>query len=237
MVGWLFVHSNDVVFGASSSRFRLVLLSFSTERLCLILVRDLWQCFAVKEKTDQELLAMVLRTQFDRVANMSFVEIIQAGKSELGLTDVAYDRLMAGIELGKRVAEPKTNYNTRISSTRIATEFCRVRFARLISEGLQEEFHVVTLDTKHRMIGSHQITVGTLDASLVHPREVFKPAIKDSASCILLVHNHPSGDPSPSREDHAVTRRLTDAGNTIGITVLDHIVVAKEGCVSVREYG
>ncbi|WP_390621602.1 JAB domain-containing protein [Roseimaritima sediminicola] len=195
----------------------------------------LCQYEVVKEKSDQELLSIVLRKQFCRVAGRSFREIVQAGKSELGLTDIAYARLMAGIELGKRVSEPKANYNVKITSTSLATHFCSTHFARLIAEGLQEEFHIVTLDTKHRMIDSHRISVGTLDASLVHPREVFRPAIKDASSAILLAHNHPSGDPTPSREDHMVTDRLMEAGKMIGITVLDHIVLAREGCVSVRE--
>lgn len=197
----------------------------------------LWHSCKVREKSDQELLSMVLRTQFSRVADKSVLEIVQAGKSELGLTDIAYARLMAGIELGKRVAEPKANYNTKITSPQLAAEFCRVHFARLIAEGLQEEFHVVTLNTKHRMIDSHLITVGTLDASLVHAREVFRPAIRDSSSAILLVHNHPSGDPTPSREDQTVTEHLTKVGTMVGITVLDHVVVAREGCISIREYG
>ena len=191
---------------------------------------------SVKEKSDQELLSIVLRTQFSRVVGMNVREIVQSGQSELGLTNIAYDRLMAGIELGRRVAEPAANYNMKITSTQLATEFCKVHFARLINKGRQEEFHVVTLDTKHRMIGSHRITVGTLDASLVHPREVFRPAIKDSSSAILLAHNHPSGDPTPSREDRMVTERITDAGGLLGITVLDHIVLGRENCVSVREF-
>ena len=85
------------------------------------------------------------------------------------------------------------------------------------------------------MIATHQITVGTLDASLVHPREVFRSAIKDAASSIILAHNHPSGDATPSREDRAVTDRLTDAGKLIGIDVLDHIVMGSESIVSIRE--
>lgn len=190
----------------------------------------------MEDKSDHELLAMVLRTQFRRVADRSMDEILTSGKAELGLTDAAYGCLMAGIELGKRIAEPKANYNVRITSTQLATEFCGAHFARLIVEGTREEFHIVTLNTKLRIIGSHQISIGTLDASLVHPREVFKVAIRDSASCILLVHNHPSGDPTPSREDRFVTDKLTDVGETIGISVLDHIVVAKEGCISIREY-
>ena len=196
----------------------------------------LCQSHSVNENSNQELLAIVLRRQYERVADKGFGEIVQSGHAELGLTKLAYDQLMAGIELGKRAAEPKANYNVRISSTQAATDFCKAHFARLIAEGLQEEFHIVTLDTKHRMINSHLITVGTLDASLVHPREVFRPAIKDASSAILCVHNHPSGDPTPSREDRQVTDQLTDVGKTIGISVLDHIVVAKEGCVSLREF-
>lgn len=187
------------------------------------------------EKSDEELLVLVLRSQYERVAGKDVREIAAAAKAELGLTDLAYDRLMAGIELGKRVAEVKVNYNVRLTSTFEAVSFCSTHFARLIGEGLQEEFHVVTLDTKHRMIDSHLITRGTLDASLVHPREVFRPAIKDASSSVLLAHNHPSGDPTPSREDHQITDRLTDAGKLIGITVLDHIVIAKERCLSIRE--
>ena len=189
----------------------------------------------MKEKSDKELLALVLRSQVERLADKTIREISQATRHELPLTAIAYDRLMAGIELGKRVAESKATYSEKITSTKTAIEFCKAHFTRLIAEGLQEEFHIVTLDTKHRMIDSHRITVGTLDASLVHPREVFRPAIKDASSSILLAHNHPSGDPTPSREDHQVTNQLTEAGKLIGISVLDHIVLAKEDCVSIRE--
>jgi DNA repair protein RadC len=123
----------------------------------------------------------------------------------------------------------------KITSTREAIQYCQAEFAYLASEAVQEEFHIVTLDTKHKPIRTHRITVGTLDASLVHPREVFRPAIRDAASAVILVHNHPSGDPTPSREDRQVTQQLTEAGKLIGITVLDHIVVAKEDAVSLRE--
>lgn len=173
---------------------------------------QLWHDIRVKEKSDNELLALILRSQVDRVSGKKVSEIVQASRRELNLTGIAYDRLMAGIELGKRIAESKAEYGGKITSTQEAIAFCRARFARLIAEGLQEEFHVVTLDTKHRMIDTHQISVGTLNASLVHPREVFRPAIKDACSAILLAHNHPSGDPTPSREDHKVTEQLTEAG-------------------------
>jgi DNA repair protein RadC len=91
-----------------------------------------------------------------------------------------------------------------------------------------EKFLIVTLDTKLKAIGLHVITSGTLDASLVHPREVFAPAILASASSIILVHNHPSGDLVPSRQDNEVTDRLRKVGELLGIQVVDHIIVGHE---------
>lgn len=88
----------------------------------------------------------------------------------------------------------------------------------------QEQFIVACLDTKHRVQCVVKVTVGTLDASLVHPREVFKPAFIEGSAAILLSHNHPSGNPEPSREDILVTDRLTEAGRLLGINVLDHII-------------
>ncbi len=88
----------------------------------------------------------------------------------------------------------------------------------------QEKFVVACLDTKHRVQCVVIVTVGTLDASLVHPREVFKPAFIEGSSAVVLSHNHPSGSTTPSREDHEVTNRLTEAGKLLGITVLDHII-------------
>ena len=81
------------------------------------------------------------------------------------------------------------------------------------------------------------VSQGTLTASLVHPREVFRPALREAAAAIVLVHNHPSGDPTPSREDREVTRRLAEAGEILGVRVLDHIVIAETGFRSLREEG
>ncbi|QDT08407.1 RadC family protein [Planctomycetes bacterium K23_9] len=155
-------------------------------------------------------------------------------------TQSSYATIMAGIELGRRVAsadQTDPNESVKITSTHAAIEYCQREFSRLAHDAVQEEFHIVTLDTKHKPIRTHRITVGTLDASLVHPREVFRPAIRDAASAVLLVHNHPSGDPTPSRQDLQVTDRLTEAGKLIGINVLDHIIVARQNCLSIREAG
>lgn len=154
-------------------------------------------------------------------------------------TQASFSQIMAGIELGRRIAQVEAGKNeplNKITSTQEAIAFCEKQFARLAIDGVQEEFHIVTLDTKHKPIHAHRVTVGTLDASLVHPREVFRPAIRDAASAVILVHNHPSGDPTPSREDHQVTDQLTEAGKMLGINVLDHIIVAKERTLSIREY-
>jgi DNA repair protein RadC len=155
-----------------------------------------------------------------------------------GIGPEEYRKLMSAIELGRRVAEAKQQARSpsnAITSSGAALDFCRERFLRLATDAVQEEFHIVTLTTKHRVIRTHQVSVGVLSASLVHPREVFRPAIRDSAAAIIAVHNHPSGEPKPSKEDYAVTERLERAGETIGIDLLDHIVVARNGAESIRE--
>lgn len=93
------------------------------------------------------------------------------------------------------------------------------------------------LDGRHRVLRESQISLGTLTASLVHPREVFRPAITAAAAALVLAHNHPSGDPAPSAEDMRVTRRLVEAGEVIGIRVVDHVIVAEEGFYSFQENG
>jgi DNA repair protein RadC len=153
------------------------------------------------------------------------------------VSSVAYCQIMAGVELGRRVesALNASGVKEKINSTQAAKEYCQRHFSRLAHDACQEEFHIVTLDTKLQPIRRHRITVGTLDASLVHPREVFRAAIRDAASAILLLHNHPSGDATPSRQDREVTDRLRRSGELLGINVIDHIIVAKDQTVSLAE--
>jgi DNA repair protein RadC len=191
------------------------------------------------EQSTEDLLAVLLRSgkHAAAIAELPIDNLKGATWRELGVTRAAYTRLMAGIELGRRVAEAKDEYQQpkKLNSAVAAIEFCRIHFARLIDESLQEQFHIITLNTRMGVINTHRITIGTLDASLVHPREVFRPAIKDSASSLILAHNHPSGDPTPSPEDFSVTDRLSKAGELVGISVVDHIVMGKFGLVSVKE--
>lgn len=153
--------------------------------------------------------------------------------------ETAFCQIMAGIELGRRVAEAKSQVEPRprIQSTDDAREYCRTQFRRLAIDAKHEEFHIVLLNTRYEPIGSHRVSSGTLDASLVHPREVFRPAIKEAAKAILLVHNHPSGDPTPGEQDIRVTRRLNEVAKLVGIDVLDHLVVAAQGTYSLRDAG
>ena len=177
------------------------------------------------------------------VEKLGLRKLADAGSAEIqeicqGMTPNAIQRLMAGVEIGLRIAELKTEYESspRITSPATAIQFCRQQFGRLARESKQEEFWMVTLNTKNQPIDCHQITVGTLRNSLVHPREVFRPAIRDAANCILVVHNHPSGDPTPSDQDISVTERLEQTAEIIGIPVIDHIIVAGEKAVSIQEW-
>jgi DNA repair protein RadC len=101
----------------------------------------------------------------------------------------------------------------------------------------QESFQIITLTAQNDIIDRHMITLGLLDASIVHPREVFRAAISDGAASIICMHNHPSGNPTPSAEDLRVTKKIVDAGDLLDIPVLDHVVIAKDSFLSIREEG
>ncbi len=148
-----------------------------------------------------------------------------------GLGPAKVGRLLAARELGRRLAERAGPGPATIGS---ADDAWRLLAPRL--EGLdRERFVVVLLNRKHAVLSVEVVAIGTLDATIVHPREVFKPAIRRSAAAVLLAHNHPSGDPTPSPEDHVLTRRLLDAAEVLGLVVLDHVVIGAGRYVSLRE--
>jgi len=152
--------------------------------------------------------------------------------------ETAYCQIMAALELGKRLAVQQKGgleQASKINTPASALAFCRSHFARLAYESNREEFHVVLLDPAHQVIKTSQVTAGLADKSLVHPREVFRPAIRESAAAVILVHNHPTGDPTPSPEDIAITRQLTAAAETLGLRILDHIILGKSRSVSMKE--
>lgn len=134
-------------------------------------------------------------------------------------------RVLAAVELGRRALREASPERLLIRGPEDVFRFMAPR----LRDQPQEEFHTLVLNAQHRVVRDVLVTRGILDASLVHPREVFRPAIEESAAAVILVHNHPSGDPTPSREDRQVTRQLAVAGQALGIHVLDHVVIADGG--------
>lgn len=148
-----------------------------------------------------------------------------------GLTATQARRVRAVLDIAKKV---------EYSPLAVGSVFTRgadvwAYFGPRLRELLVEQFHVVLLNGKHRVIREELISQGTLTSSPVHPREVFAPAIRHSAAAIILVHNHPSGDPTPSADDIEITRRLAQVGELVGIRVLDHVIVGNESFVSLSE--
>jgi DNA repair protein RadC len=140
-------------------------------------------------------------------------------------------RLAAVFALGRHVEQMRWQSSENVSSP---DGVYRLMAPRL--RGLEKEtFHVLLLDGKHRLRSVQRVSEGTLTTSLVHPREVFRPAIQGAAAAVVVVHNHPSGDPEPSREDLEVTRRLARAGRLVGIPLLDHVVIGQGAHVSIRD--
>lgn len=150
-----------------------------------------------------------------------------------GLGDARAARILASLELGRRlVAEPLP----RGAALRDAADVFR-HYHGLLRELRFEQFRAVLLDGKHRVLREELISQGTLTSAPVHPREVFAPAIRHSAAAIVLVHNHPSGDPQPSADDLAITRRLCEVGTLVGIRVLDHVIVGDGSYASLADRG
>lgn len=150
-----------------------------------------------------------------------------------GVGEATATRILAALELGRRAAEEVLSAPERIRGP----EDVHALLGPLLRDLPQEEFHALLLNAQHRVMRRVLVTRGILDASLIHAREVFRPAILESAAAVVLVHNHPSGDPTPSAEDRAVTQHLSGAGRSLGIRVLDHVIVGREGFVSLAREG
>lgn len=196
----------------------------------------------------QELLAIVLRTgtknesvlqisnqllhKFDGLRllmNASIEEISNIN----GIGEAKATQLLASFELGKRINRLQYEDRFVIKSPDDCAKFMmdEMRFLE------QEHFICLYLNTKNQIIARETIFKGSLNASIVHPREVFKEAFRRSASSIICLHNHPSGDPTPSREDIEVTKRLVECGKIIGIELLDHIIIGEHKYISLKEKG
>lgn len=179
-------------------------------------------------------IAQELMTTFGSVKGVSEATIEElAGIKGIGVAKAA--QLRASFELGKRQELEKESWYDGYD---IRDPQGVVRVIRAsIRDKAKEHFKLIILNTRNCITAITNVSTGTLSASLVHPREVFKDAIRHSASSVVLAHNHPSGNPEPSEEDLRITRRLIDAGKIIGIDVLDHIIIGKNSFSSFKERG
>ncbi|WP_068674502.1 DNA repair protein RadC [Oceanobacillus sp. Castelsardo] len=150
-----------------------------------------------------------------------------------GIGDAKGVLLLAAIELGKRMNQYKPDDKYIIRSPDDGADYIMEEMRSL----KQEHFVALFLDTKNQVIHRQTIFIGSLNASIVHPRELFREAVKRSAASIIVAHNHPSGDPSPSKEDIHVTRRLVESGKMIGIELLDHLIIGDRKFISLKEKG
>ena len=150
------------------------------------------------------------------------------------LTPAAYKKVMVIRELSRRLLrEGSREYAAAVRGPEDAANY----LMPILRYEVKENFVVLLLNTQHKILGHRVVSIGSLSASIVHPREVFKEAIKVNAASIIVAHNHPSGDPTPSREDVAVTERLVKAGKIMDIQVLDHIIIGDSKYLSMKERG
>ncbi len=150
-----------------------------------------------------------------------------------GVGEAKAIQLLAAIELGKRIANMKNEERYVIRSPEDGANYVMEEMRFLT----QEHFVCLFLNTKNEVIHKQTIFIGSLNASIVHPRELFKEAFRRSAASMICLHNHPSGNPEPSREDIEVTRRLVECGRILGVDVLDHIIIGDKRYVSLKEKG
>jgi DNA repair protein RadC len=195
-----------------------------------------------------ELLAVVLGTGTHRLSALELAnEILSSTGGLSGLADLSPNglarlkglktartaRLVAALELGRRLLSEPAESRPVFRTPEDVGRYLLPRFgAKPV-----EEFGLLILDTRNRLKRLQVISRGSLNGSLVHPREVFREAVALQAAGLVLFHNHPSGDPSPSQEDLSLTRRLREAGHIMGIEVLDHVIVGWGRCVSLKEKG
>lgn len=191
---------------------------------------------------DDELMAILIRTgiQGKNVVELSrqILKIIQKiGVEKITMNDLTAikglgktkaGQILASIELGRRLLKDKKS-KLVLSPQDVWHEMKDLRDSK------KEHFVIFYLDTQNQITKREIISIGTLNESLIHPREVFEPAIRHTAAQVIMAHNHPSGNLEPSPEDIAVTKRLTEAGNLLGIEVLDHVIVTKGGFKSLTE--
>ena len=173
--------------------------------------------------TSQKLLSQFGSLQ--KLAEASIGEL----SSVKGIGPAKAAQIKAVFEIGRRISTQTPSYKSKeLTNPEKVFKFMRSK----IKDYSKEHFYVIALNSRNWSVS--EISIGTLDSSLVHPREVFSEAIKNKAASVIFVHNHPSGDPEPSEEDLAITKKLIDSGNVLGIKVIDHIIITRSNFLSVQ---
>lgn len=208
----LIEHGPDIL--SNSELLAILIRTGTTERSALDIAREL---------TDNGGLYSNI-AQARSVADLSKIK---------GLGPAKAATILAAVELGRRVAGADPQKKVKLSSPEACVSYLmpRMRYEQ------QEKFLVLLLDSKNQLLKCQQVSEGTLNASVVHPREVFAPAMLHRAACVLAAHNHPSGDPAPSIEDRKLTQALEATGTVMGIPLLDHIIIGDGRYFSFRENG
>ncbi len=198
--------------------------------------------------SNQELLAIILRTGTSKESVLNLSQkllkhfeglrmLTNATVEEItsisGIGKAKAAQIIAAMELGRRINRLTYDDRYTIRSPQDGANYVMDEM-RFLS---QEHFVCLYLNTKNQVLHKQTVFIGSLNASIVHPREVFKEAFKRSAASVICAHNHPSGDPTPSREDIEVTKRLTECGKMLGIELLDHLIIGDQKYVSLKEKG
>lgn len=210
--------------------------------------RERMMHYGAESLSQTELLAILLRTGAQSESAIHIAQrLLNIAGGLRGLADLSIEelttikgigpakavQLKAGIELGRRMANSRLTEAVVIRSPQDAAEILTEQLRYL----QKEHFICLFLNTKNHVIAQETLSMGSLNASIVHPREVFRAAMKCSSAAIICAHNHPSGDPTPSPEDISLTARLVQAGEIVGIDVLDHLVIGDGSYVSLKQKG
>ena len=222
-----------------------------------VMVRDLPKEERPREKliqrgaaslSDTELLAILLRTGTSSVSVLHLAEEVLAKYQDKGLVSIMNispqeiasvhgvglakaATIVAAVELGRRLSTRAAQKLEKIEGPEDVARYA----SPLLRFEQKEHFLVMLLDVRNRVLAMPTISIGSLTASVAHPREIFRETIRYSAANMILIHNHPSGDPTPSREDIQITKQMMKAGEIMGIPVLDHIIIAGDGFLSLKE--
>lgn len=204
--------------------------------------------FGLENLSEYELIAILIRSgskkedvltlskklwkymsKFHRISEITINDLMKI--DGIGLSKAC--SIVSALELSKRLNMRECIDNFSIGSPKSVADI----FMNILRDEMKEHFYVLLLDTKNKIISWDEISKGDLNSSIVHPREVFKYALRYSANSIICLHNHPSGDPTPSSQDIDITKRLEEVGDLVGIRLLDHIIIGYNKYVSLKEKG